>query len=232
MKKTINYLLPSGVLAVAGLTLAACTLDTSAQAGDTYGAAIPAAKMQLASAGTGLQTVVLAGGCFWGMEEVFQHVAGVTDVVSGYAGGDAAHANYRDSSSGRYADAEAVKITYNPAEISYAQLLQVYFSAAHNPTQVDRQGPDVGPQYRSEVFAANAEQAEVARDYIQQLGTADAYAQPIATQVSIGKQFFPAEAYHQDYAQKNPNSYYLRVNDAPKVAAVKTRFPTLYRSDT
>lgn len=215
----------------AGLALAACTLGSSAQADSTtYGVTAPAAKSTLTQTETGPQTMVLAGGCFWGMEEVFQHVKGVTDVVSGYAGGDKKHANYRDSSSGRYGDAEAVKITYNPKQISYAQLLRVYFSAAHDPTQVNRQGPDVGSQYRSEIFAANADQAQVARAYIQQLTSAHTYSQPIATQVSVGKHFFPAEAYHQNYAEKHPDSYYLRVNDTPKVEALQTRFASLYRS--
>lgn len=230
MKSIVKSLLPSGLLLAAGATLAACTVGASAQAGDTYGTAIPQAKVKLASAGQGPQTAVLAGGCFWGMEEVFQHVKGVTDVVSGYAGGDKAHANYRDSSSGRYGDAEAVKITYNPQQISYAKLLQVYFSVAHDPTQIDRQGPDVGSQYRSEVFASNADQARVAQDYIHQLASDDVYKKPIATQVSVGKNFFPAEAYHQNYAANHPDSYYIQINDAPKVAAVKTRFASLYQS--
>lgn len=230
MKALLKPLVPSGLLLAAGASLVACTLGASAQADDTYGTAIPPARAKLASAGQGPQTAVLAGGCFWGMEEVFQHVKGVTDVVSGYAGGDKAHANYRDSSSGRYGDAESVRITYNPQQISYAKLLQVYFSVAHNPTQVDRQGPDVGEQYRSEVFAANADQARVARAYIHQLASDDVYNKSIATQVSVGKNFFPAEAYHQNYAENHPDSYYIRINDDPKVAAVKTRFTSLYRS--
>lgn len=230
MKTLLKPLLPSGLLLAAGASLVACTLGASAQADDTYGTAIPQAEVKLASAGQGPQTAVLSGGCFWGMEEVFQHVNGVTNVVSGYAGGDKAHATYRDSSSGRYGDAEAVKITYNPQQISYVTLLHVYFSVAHNPTQVDRQGPDVGPQYRSEVFASNTDQARVARDYIKQLTADHAYDKPIATQVTIGKNFFPAEDYHQNYAENHPDSYYIRINDAPKVAAVKTRFTSLYRS--
>lgn len=230
MKTLLKPLLPGGLLLAAGASLIACTLGASAQADDTYGTAIPPAQTQLANAGQGSQTAVLAGGCFWGMEEVFQHVQGVTDVVSGYAGGDKAHANYRDSSSGRYGDAEAVRITYNPQQISYAKLLQVYFSVAHNPTQVDRQGPDVGEQYRSEVFAANADQARVARNYMHQLASDEVYDKPIATQVSVGKNFFPAEAYHQNYAANHPDSYYIQINDAPKVAAVKTRFTSLYRA--
>ncbi|MDA3919488.1 MAG: peptide-methionine (S)-S-oxide reductase MsrA [Salinisphaera sp.] len=229
MNQTLTHILPSALIAVAGLTLAACTLGTSAHANDTYGTAIPAPTAHLASQPHGTQTAVLAGGCFWGMEEVFQHVKGVTDVVSGYAGGDKAHANYSDSSSGRYGDAEAVKISYDPQRISYAELLRIYFSVAHNPTQIDRQGPDVGTQYRSEVFAADAAQARVARDYIQQLQKADVFDAAIATKVSVGKNFFPAESYHQNYAERHPDSYYIRINDAPKVAALETRFPARYR---
>ena len=198
----------------------------------TYGATIPAAAHGLAHPGHGTQTAVLAGGCFWGMQEVFEHVRGVTGVVAGYAGGTKAHANYADSSSGQFGDAEAVRISYDPARISYAELLQIFFSVAHDPTQVDRQGPDVGPQYRSEVFAANADQATAARDYIRQLDRAGVFDKPIATQVSVGESFYPAETYHQNYAQKHPDSLYLLINDAPKVAALKKRFSDRYRQQT
>lgn len=225
MNRRFNHLLPSALIAV---TMAACTLGPAAQADDTYGTAIPAPEATLTSQSTGPQTAVLAGGCFWGMETVFQHVKGVRDVVSGYAGGNKAHANYRDSSSGRYGDAEAVQITYDPQKIRYAELLQIYFSVAHDPTQVGRQGPDVGPQYRSEVFAANAGQAKVARNYIRQLQSAGVFDAPTATKVSMGQHFFPAEAHHQDYAEKHPDSYYIQINDAPKVAALEARFRADY----
>ena len=223
---------PAGALAAAGLTAASIALwqyAAPARAGE-YGAQVPAASTTLAQANAS-RIAVLAGGCFWGMEEVFQHVKGVSDVVSGYAGGTRAHANYRDSSTGQYGDAEAVRITYDPSEISYAQLLQIYFSVAHDPTQVDRQGPDVGPQYRSEVFAVNTAQAAVAKAYIKQLDQAHIFTAPIATRIAVGRQFFPAESYHQDFAEKHPDNLYLRINDAPKVAALKARFSGRYQTD-
>lgn len=221
----------AGLVTAGVVALGAVLFDAPAHsAGATYGATIPPAHAHLAVAQSGKSTAVLAGGCFWGMEEVFSHVKGVTNVVSGYAGGDKAHANYRDSSSGRYGDAEAVRITYDPSKIGYSDLLRIYFSVAHDPTQMNRQGPDRGPQYRSEVFAANADQARVARAYIRQLDDAKVFHAPIATRVSVGEKFFPAEPYHQNYAVKHPNSYYLQVNDEPKVKALKTRFPAHYRS--
>lgn len=195
--------------------------------------AIPPARVGLKNPGRGPQTAVLAGGCFWGMELVFSHVQGVTNVVSGYAGGSAATANYAASSSGLTAQAESVRITYDPSRISYTDLLRIYFSVAHDPTQVNRQGPDVGREYRSEIFALDADQARVARAYIDQLDHAGVFDAPIATKVSrLGKSgFHPAEAYHQDYAVRHPSSLYIRVNDMPKLAALKERFPQRYRDD-
>lgn len=203
----------------------------AAPAADNNGVVVPVASTTLvADNDTG--TAVLAGGCFWGMEEVFRHVKGVNNVVSGYAGGTREHANYRDSSSGRYGDAEAVRIRYDPSQISYSDLLQVYFSVAHDPTQVNRQGPDRGPQYRSQIFASNESQARVARAYIHQLEAAGVFDKPIATKISVGKNFFEAEAYHQNYAQRHPNSLYIRINDAPKVAALKKHFTRRYREQS
>ncbi|WP_223162361.1 peptide-methionine (S)-S-oxide reductase MsrA [Salinicola halimionae] len=215
-----------GAVIMAGLYAAGVSAATP------YGKTIPEASQSLPQPGSGMQTAVFAGGCFWGMEEVFEHVTGVTDVVSGYAGGDEAHANYRDSSSGQYDDAEAIRIQYDPEQVSYTQLLQIYFSVAHDPTQVDRQGPDVGTQYRSEIFAASNDQAQVARAYVQQLEQAHVYANPIATVISTGENFYPAEDYHQDYAQKHPDNMYLRINDVPKVEALKVRFADRYRDAT
>lgn len=222
---------PTLILA-AGIALAGSLFAGSAPADNTYGAKIPQAKTQLSQGENGTQTTVLAGGCFWGMEEVFEHVEGVTDVVSGYAGGSEAHANYQDSSSGQYGDAEAVRISYDPTQISYTQLLHIYFSVAHDPTQVDRQGPDIGSQYRSEIFASGDDQAQVARQYMQQLSQAGVYDQSIATKISVGEHVYPAEAYHQDYAQQHPGSLYIRINDAPKVEALKVRFADRYRDAT
>jgi peptide-methionine (S)-S-oxide reductase len=170
-------------------------------------------------------TAVLAGGCFWGMEAVFEHVKGVSDVVSGYAGGTAANARYEAADSGH---AEAVRITYDPRQVSYAQLLQIFFAVAHDPTQVDRQGPDVGRSYRSAIFPQNAAQAAQAKTFIARLNASHAYQSPIATGIERGG-FWPAESYHQDFARKNPYHPYIVVNDRPKVAALKRRYPALYR---
>jgi peptide-methionine (S)-S-oxide reductase len=174
------------------------------------------------------ETAVLAGGCFWGMESVFEHVKGVTDVVSGFAGGDAKSANYDAVSTERTGHAEAVRITYDPGKISYAQLLQVYFAVAHDPTQVNRQGPDVGPSYRSAIFPQNPGQADQAKAFIAKLQARHVFKAPIATKIESGG-FFPAEAYHQDYAKKHPWQPYIVINDQPKVAALKTKYPGLWR---
>jgi peptide-methionine (S)-S-oxide reductase len=200
--------------------------STTAAAGS--GVTLPPAKTTLNVKGDEPQTAILAGGCYWGMEEVFQHVKGVTDVVTGYAGGTREHANYADSSSGLYDDAEAVRISYDPRQVSYTDLLLIYFSVAHDPTQVNRQGPDVGPQYRSEIFATNADQVSVARAYVRQLDEAGVFDRPVATKITEHQNFFPAESYMQDYARKHPESLYIRINDAPKVAALKARFPDRY----
>ena len=174
------------------------------------------------------ETAVLAGGCFWGMEAVFEHVKGVKDVVSGFAGGSSQDASYDRVSSESTGHAEAVRITYDPAQVSYAQLLQIYFTVAHDPTQVNRQGPDTGPSYRSAIFPQSPAQLRFARAFIARLGSARFFKAPIATKIESGK-FFPAEAYHQDYARKNPFAPYIVVNDRPKVAALKRKFPALYK---
>jgi peptide-methionine (S)-S-oxide reductase len=175
------------------------------------------------------QTAVLAGGCFWGMEAVFEHVKGVKDVVSGYAGGSPKDANYDSVSSERTRHAEAVRISYDPNEVSYAQLLQVYFAVAHDPTQVNRQGPDVGPSYRSAIFPQNAEQARIARSFIARLGASGVFTKPIATRIEPGH-FYPAEAYHQDFARRNPYHPYILIHDRPKVAALKSKYPRLWKA--
>lgn len=215
---------------ILALALGLALINMPAHSADTsYGTAVPAPHVHLTHAsGAHSAQVVLAGGCFWGMELVFSHVKGVTNVVSGYAGGNKAHANYADSSSGRYGDAESVRITYDPARISYGELLRIYFSVAHNPTELDRQGPDVGPQYRSEIFASNANQAQVALAYIKQLDAAQVFAEPIVTKVSVGESFFPAESYHQNFALHNPDSRYIRFNDLPKLHALEHRYPQRY----
>ena len=174
------------------------------------------------------ETAVVAGGCFWGMEAVFEHVKGVKNVVSGYAGGEGKDASYDRVSSERTGHAEAVRITYDPSQISYARLLQVYFAVAHDPTQVNRQGPDVGPSYRSAIFPQNASQAAQARTFIARLTAAKAYRKPIATRIENGA-FYPAESYHQNFARKNPWHPYIVVNDRPKVAALKRQYPSLFK---
>ena len=190
--------------------------------------AIPAPTQDIAAA-EGPAVAVFAGGCFWGVQGVFQHVKGVTRAVSGYAGGDASTAFYEITGSGTTGHAESVEITYDPSVISYGQLLQIYFSVAHNPTQLNYQGPDHGTQYRSTVFAQNDEQAAVAKAYIAQLDATKAYTAPIVTTIESGKAFYPAEQYHQDFLTLNPTYPYIVYNDLPKVAALKSLFPEEYR---
>ena len=175
------------------------------------------------------ETAVLAGGCFWGMEAVFEHVKGVTEVVSGYAGGSARDAHYDAVGSERTGHAEAVRITYDPAKVSYAALLNIYFTVAHDPTEVNRQGPDSGPSYRSAIFPRDAGQERAARAFIARLEASHAYKAPIATRIEHGG-FYAAEAYHQDFARLHPFYPYIVVNDRPKVAALHRRFPSLYKA--
>ncbi len=187
----------------------------------------PVVDIPLAKA-AGVQTAVIAGGCFWGVEGVFEHVKGVTRVVSGYSGGAADTANYRQVTSGRTGHAESVRISYDPARISYGQLLKVFFSVAHDPTELDRQGPDTGPQYRSAIFYASEDQKRVADRYIAQLQQARVFPRPVVTQVVPLKEFYDAEAYHQDYLAKHPNQPYIVINDLPKISNLKRQFPSLY----
>jgi len=177
------------------------------------------------------ETAVLAGGCFWGMESVFEHVKGVTDVVSGFAGGAAADASYDRVSSEGTGHAEAVRITYDPSKVSLGRLLQIYFSVAHDPTQLNRQGPDVGTQYRSTIFPTNDEQARVAKAYIGQLDQARVYGAKVVTTIEPGQVFYPAEGYHQDYMTLHPRQPYIAMHDLPKVDALKRLFPQAYRAE-
>ena len=170
------------------------------------------------------ETAVLAGGCFWGMEAVFEHVKGVSEVTSGYAGGSARDATYDLVSAERTGHAEVVRIRFDPAKVSYAKLLHIYFTVAHDPTQLNRQGPDTGPSYRSAVFPLTKAQEAAARAYIARLKSA----RPVVTKIERGA-FYPAEAYHQDFARKNPLHPYIVVNDQPKVAALRQQFPALYK---
>jgi peptide-methionine (S)-S-oxide reductase len=176
-----------------------------------------------------METAVLAGGCFWGVEAVFEHVQGVRNVVSGYAGGSARDANYAAVSSERTRHAEAVRITYDPARISYAQLLKIHATVAHDPTQVNRQGPDVGPSYRSAIFPRNAAQRQLAAKFLAQLRASGMYKKPIATRIEGGA-FFPAEASHQDFMRRNPYHPYIIVHDRPKLAKLKRAFPQYWKA--
>ena len=182
-----------------------------------------------ASAAPDLQMAVFAGGCFWGVDAVFKHVKGVSEVVSGYAGGAAATAHYDQVSNGDSGHAEAVRIRFDPKQVSYQQLLQVFFSVAHDPTQLNRQGPDVGSQYRSAIFFSGAEQQAAARSYIEQLNTTHRFSRPVVTQLVPLQQFFPAEDYHQNYLALHPNQPYIVFNDMPKLQHLRDQFPSLYQ---
>ena len=175
-------------------------------------------------------TAVFAGGCFWGVEAVFKHVKGVTSAVSGYAGGSAKTAHYEIIGMGLTGHAESVQVTYDPSQISYGQLLRVFFSVAHDPTQLNRQGPDVGTQYRSAIFYADSEQQRIAQAYIDQLSKAKAFARPIVTQLTPLNAFYPAEDYHQDYLARHPESMYIVINDLPKLNHLRQEFPQFYVS--
>jgi peptide-methionine (S)-S-oxide reductase len=223
MSRGIHFgaLLAGGAIALASLTLVN---------GTTYAekaVSISAPNVDTAEPG-GSAVAVFAGGCFWGMEAVFERVKGVSSVVSGYAGGTAATANYVAVSSEKTSHAEAIRITYDPRKVSYGTLLRIYFSAAHDPTQLNRQGPDTGPSYRSAIFPQSPVQRAVAESYIAQLGKARSYPKPIVTKIEAGR-FFAAETYHQDFMQKNPRHPYIVRWDIPKVKAFRAAFPTLAR---
>jgi len=190
---------------------------------------LPAPAVDDADGQAASAVAVFAGGCFWGVQGVFQHVAGVTGAVSGYAGGEAANATYEKVSRGWTGHAEAVRVTYDPRKVSYGRLLQILFSVAHDPTQLDRQGPDVGTQYRSAIFPADAAQARVARAYIAQLDQARVFPKPIATRIETAQPFYPAEDYHQDYLTLNPTQPYIVIHDLPKIRDLERLFGGVYR---
>ena len=191
---------------------------------------IPPPAAEPSAQSTGLETAVLTGGCFWGIQAVYQHVKGVKNAVSGYAGGSQKDAVYETVSSGRTTHAESVSVTFDPREISYGKILQIYFAVAHDPTQLNRQGPDAGPQYRSEIFPQNEAQQKIAQDYIAQLDKTGVYRRPIVTKTQTMKvPFYAAEGYHQDYATKHPYQPYIVINDAPKVDNLKKLFPDVWR---
>jgi peptide-methionine (S)-S-oxide reductase len=219
-------------LAVIGVAAAAFLVRSPVMptASGTPPSALPAPTVdEPASGGAKSETAVLAGGCFWGVQGVFQHVKGVTAAQSGYAGGDAATANYDTVSSETTGHAESVRITYDPSQITYGQLLRVFFGVVQDPTELNYQGPDVGSSYRSVVFAQNDSQQKIANAYIAQLNQAGAFPAPIVTTVTPGANFYPAEDYHQNYLSLHPNSPYIVANDLPKLGALKADFPELYR---
>jgi peptide-methionine (S)-S-oxide reductase len=192
---------------------------------------MPAPAEDMVPGGPGTQTAVFAGGCFWGIQGVFQHVKGVTRAVSGYAGGHVANPSYEQVSSGTTGHAESVIVTFDPTRVSYGTLLRIFFSVALDPTEVNRQGPDSGTQYRSELFVNGAEQERVARAYIAQLDGAKLFPRPIATRIEPAGPFYPAETYHQDYLDLHPDAPYIAINDMPKVRGVQTLFPTNWQSE-
>jgi len=209
------------------LTVLAGTLACQAGSGAT---AVPAPAVdQPKAATTAKQTAVVAGGCFWGIQAVFQHVKGVLSATSGYAGGTVKNPDYETVSSGRTGHAESVQIVYDPSQVTYGELLRVLFSVAHDPTELNRQGPDEGTQYRSVIFYGNDEQKKIAEAYIAQLDQAKVYRHKIVTQVVPLQAFYPAEGYHQNYATLHPNAPYIVYNDAPKVANLRKEFPDLYK---
>ncbi len=228
LSRTAIALAGGGALA---LTLLATLPGPSASAADNAARLLPAPSMPAPRATSATpQTAVLAGGCFWGVQGVFEHVRGVEKVLAGYSGGSKATANYETVSAGTTGHAESVKITYDPQQISYGQILRIFFSVALNPTERNRQGPDVGTQYRSEIFYADPEQEHVATAYIAQLNQAHVFAQPIATQVDRLTGFYPAEPWHQDFMVRNPENPYIAYNDMPKVEALKRLFPEEYHA--
>jgi peptide-methionine (S)-S-oxide reductase len=224
MTRWFSLALIGGALAAAAVGLG--ILPSSAESAKVVPP--PAVDMP---AGQTTEVAVIAGGCFWGVQGVFQHVDGVTSAVSGYAGGAKNTAAYDQVTSGRTGHAEAVRITYDPRKVSYGRLLQIYFSVAHDPTQLNRQGPDVGTQYRSTIFPTSDEQARVAKAYIDQLDQARIYGAKVVTTIEPGQTFYPAEAYHQDYMTLHPRQPYIAMHDLPKVDNLKRLFPQAYRTE-
>ena len=218
----------SGLILVL-LLLTALVIKTMPAAGQE-GLALPAPAVDIAAGEASSAVTVFAGGCFWGVQGVFQHVKGVSNAVSGYAGGAKHTATYEQTNDGTTGHAESVQITYDPRQVSYGQLLHVFFSVAHDPTQLNRQGPDTGTQYRSTIFPADAEQAAVAKAYIAQLDQTRAFRKPIVTTIEMGRAFYTAEKYHQDFLVRNPRHPYIVYNDLPKIEHLKRLLPGLFRA--
>lgn len=219
----LTVILLGSLLILVGFTFACSTADASSTPLPDPEVDAPLTNVK------GEQKAVLAGGCFWGIEAVFEHVKGASVAKSGYAGGDAASADYRKVSSGTTGHAESVQVTYDPSQVTYGQLLKVFFSVAHNPTELNRQGPDRGTQYRSAIFYANEEQKRIAAAYIKQLDRVKVFSQPIVTQIAPLGAFHDAEDYHQDYLAQHPNEPYIVINDRPKVENLRKQLPELYK---
>jgi peptide-methionine (S)-S-oxide reductase len=212
-------------------SLAFALLVTRVVPGAEKARAIPAPEVDEPAGDRTSETAILAGGCFWGVQGVYQHVKGVARAVSGYAGGDKNTAEYERVSTGMTGHAESVQVTFDPRQITYGRILQIYFSVAHDPTELNRQGPDEGPQYRSAIFPTSEGQANVARAYISQLDQTHVFKRPIVTKIEVNRAFYPAEAYHQDFLIRNPTYPYIVYNDLPKIENLKRLFPDLYRPD-
>jgi peptide-methionine (S)-S-oxide reductase len=235
MEKTMNRILnPRRVrlgIAAVGLLAAAAFLAPIGRTSAETAQVLPAPAVDETPGKATTEIAVFAGGCFWGVQGVFEHVKGVTKAVSGYAGGKVVNPGYEQVSTGMTGHAESVSVTFDPSQISYATLLRIFFSVALDPTQVDRQGPDRGTQYRSVLFVNGPEQDRVARAYVAQLEAAHAFSRPIATRIEPSGPFYPAETYHQDYLEHHPDSPYIAINDMPKVHAIQTLFPADWRGE-
>ena len=221
----------SSTLLLVGLLLAGGAFLLIARSHAERAHAIPAPVADEPTGGDTTEVAMLAGGCFWGVQGVFQHVDGVTSAVSGYAGGEPNTAQYETVGTGVTGHAETVRVSFDPHRVSYGRILQIYFSVAHDPTQLNRQGPDIGTQYRSTIFPANPRQAEIAKAYITQLGETHAFAAAIVTTIEPGRTFYPAEAYHQDFLTRHPRNAYIAAYDLPKLEELRRIFPDLYRAD-
>ena len=226
-----SQLVSLGIAVAVSLTFAGMLLRQAPALGGERAVLAPVPAVDAAPADAATATAVFAGGCFWGVQGVFEHVKGVTRAMSGYTGGKRIDAHYENVGSGRSGHAESVEVTYDPHAISYGELLRIFFSVAHDPTQKNRQGPDTGTQYRSAVFPRDAEQRHVAEAYIAQLDRAGSYGAPLATTVEPDKTFYAAEDYHQDFLVRNPTYGYIVVNDLPKIENLKRLFPERYRAD-
>jgi peptide-methionine (S)-S-oxide reductase len=220
---------PFALVAIAGLLAGGVLLKSNGLGAAESAVEIPAPTLDPGDNSGGLQTAVLAGGCFWGVQGVFQHTQGVVDAVSGYAGGSAENPSYNQVSTGTTGHAESVAVRYDPQKISYGKILQIFFSVAHDPTQLNRQGADVGTQYRSAIFTTTDEQKRIADAYVKELNDAGVYGAPIVTEIAPLKTFYQAEDYHQDYATLHPRQPYIAFNDLPKIENLKTMFPEVWR---